>query len=502
MKAKILIGDVLTRLGELSDESVQCVVTSPPYWGLRNYGVAGQLGLEKTPEEYIAKMVAVFREVRRVLRSDGTCWVNMGDSYAGSGKGGHNGYNSTTLNGSGHGQDQSRDAHKIMSLSKPTRFDKINTAEADGRIHTSGVIPPFGVKPKDLVGIPWMLAFALRADGWWLRQEIIWAKPNPMPEKVTDRCTKSHESIFLLTKSAHYFYDAEAIKEPAAASSMLRWDQDIENQHGSERVPGKTNWPMKAVGAGAFERLGREGANSRMRQDRAPSHSDERKVRTAGNKTHKTVAEYERSDSEEHRTAAGLLKIADTPDPMRNKRSVWEIVTQPYAEAHFATFPEALVEPCILAGTSERGCCPACGAPWERVLAAQADYEEFKKTERERKGVGNSSGGGMRAGPSGAPGLTRGTGNKSVCAITETTGWQPTCSCALADLAENCELRTSTTPCVVLDPFCGSGTTGVVALRYHRDFVGIELNPTYAALAERRIRDAAPLLNQVKVISE
>jgi DNA modification methylase len=232
------------------------------------------------------------------------------------------------------------------------------------------------LKPKDLVGMPWMLAFALRTDGWYLRQDIIWAKPNPMPESVTDRCTKSHEYLFLLTKSARYYYDQEAIKEQVTGYTIDRLSQDVEHQQGSFRVPGKTNGPMKAVGGG----------------------------RTAGNKTHKLVAEYESSESEEHRTAAGLLKIADVAYPMCNKRSVWTIATQPFKEAHFATYPEKLVEPCILAGSK--------------------------------------------------PGD------------------------------------------MVLDPFVGSGTTGVAALRYGRDFVGIELNPEYAAMARRRIEADAPLFNQ------
>jgi DNA modification methylase len=281
-------GDSLDVLRGLPDESVNCCVTSPPYWGLRDYGVEGQLGLEKTPEEYIAKMVAVFREVRRVLRDDGTLWLNIGDSYASNWP-----CNRRNIVGSGSLENGKREARP------PRMGDEL--------------------KEKDLVGIPWMLAFALRADGWWLRQDIIWSKPNPMPESVTDRCTKAHEYIFMLAKSAHYYYDADAIKEPAALSSLERLAQDVEHQDGSHQVPGKTNGTMKAVGC---------------KPDKQRSHSR----RHAGFN--------ERWDA---------MEKTEQCSGVRNKRSVWEIAPQPFREAHFATFPEALVEPCILAG------CPAGG---------------------------------------------------------------------------------------------------------------------------------------------
>ena len=184
MKAKILVGDVLHRISEISDGSVQCVVTSPPYWGLRDYGNDDQIGLEQNPQDYIDAMVKVFREVKRVLANDGVLWINIGDSYSGSGKGPAGNLGKT---------------HNERHLE-----------------HKTGGIVPDGMKPKDLVGIPWMLAFALRADGWYLRQDIIWHKPNPMPESVTDRCTKSHEYVFMLTKSAKYYFDNDAIKEPSA----------------------------------------------------------------------------------------------------------------------------------------------------------------------------------------------------------------------------------------------------------------------------------------------
>jgi DNA modification methylase len=235
-------------------------VTSPPYLGLRDYGHEGQLGLEQTPEQYIAAMVEVFRCVRDVLADDGTLWLNIGDSYAGGGGGNY----SKSAKQTGHGE------HITNVRNKP------------------GWLNSTGLKPKDLIGIPWMLAFALRADGWYLRQDIIWHKPNPMPESVRDRCTKAHEYIFLLSKSERYFYDHEASMEPVAASTIERLSQPtLRQQEGSTRVPGKTNGNMKAVG---------------------------------------------RTD-------------------MRNRRSVWTVATRPYKGAHFATFSPALIEPCILAGS-------------------------------------------------------------------------------------------------------------------------------------------------------
>lgn len=301
MITTILKGDCRDVLRTLPAESVHCVVTSPPYFGLRDYGVAGQIGLETTPAAFVTELVAVFREVRRVLRGDGTVWLNLGDSYASSGK-------STP-------QDISDRYANYRNGKRNTRWETRNCAPT-----------PFGLKPKDLIGIPWRVAFALQADGWYLRQDIIWSKPNPMPESIRDRCTKAHEYLFLLSKSARYYYDADAIAEPVTLSTVERLSQPtLEQQEGSWRVPGKTNGPMKAVG------------------------------RASGNKTHKCVVEYDRPITEEHRTKAGLLKISDTAYAMRNKRSVWEVATQPYSDAHFATFPPALIEPCILAGCPKGG---------------------------------------------------------------------------------------------------------------------------------------------------
>ena len=259
---KIEFGDCRETMRRWAAEGikVQTCVTSPPYFGLRDYGHDGQIGLEQTPEEYIAAMVEVFRCVKDVLADDGTLWLNIGDSYAGSGKG------------------------------PAGNLGKTNN-ERDMTHTKASALVPDGCKPKDLIGIPWMLAFALRADGWYLRQDIIWHKPNPMPESVRDRCTKAHEYIFLLSKSERYFYDHEASKEPAVSE------------------------------------------------------------KPAGNKRHKYADAHAAGTSEEHRTKAGLVALAGVEWETRNRRSVWTVATRPYKGAHFATFPPALIEPCILAGS-------------------------------------------------------------------------------------------------------------------------------------------------------
>jgi DNA modification methylase len=285
--------DVTETPWPIADESVQCCVTSPPYWGLRDYGVAGQLGLERTPAEYVEKMVAVFREVRRVLRKDGTVWLNLGDCY--------NAYNG----GAGPGSKLSG-----------------NQTKARPRLQSGYGIRDSGLKPKDLVGIPWRVAFALQADGWWLRSDIVWAKPNPMPESITDRPTRAHEYVFLLTKSARYFYDADAIR------TAIQQPAAISRRHAGFN--------------GRWDALSKE------------------------------------------QQAAGA-----------NARTVWSIATEPYAEAHFATFPTELARRCILAGSREGD--------------------------------------------------------------------------------------------TVLDPFMGSGTVALVCDMLGRRSVGLELNPEYVALAERRI---------------
>jgi DNA modification methylase len=304
MKATLLHGDCLDVLPTLPANSVHCCVTSPPYWGLRDYGCAGQLGLEPTPEAYVANMVAVFREVKRVLRDDGTLWLNLGDSYgAGGGK------QVVQSKNASHGLDGMRGCQSIGS--------------------------------KQLAGIPWRVAFALQSDGWFLRQDIIWHKPNPMPESVTDRCTKSHEYIFLLSKSAKYYYDAEAILEPASPGTHARLAQDVQNQIGSERANGgaRSVRPMKAVkreGPGSGMHVSHANPNSKPN----PSRSALRKLAPNGSGT-KNNASFD--------DAMAIMPLE------RNKRSVWTVATESYRGAHFATFPRALIQPCILAG------CPSGG---------------------------------------------------------------------------------------------------------------------------------------------
>jgi DNA modification methylase len=377
---------------------------------LRDYGTVGQFGLKHTPEEYIAKMVEGFREVKRVLRKDGTVWLNLGDSYFGGGRG-------------GVPQESSyrKQATNAGSLVAPTKV-------------------PVGCKPKDLCMIPARVALALQADGWYLRQDIIWAKPNPMPESVTDRCTKAHEYIFLLSKSASYYYDAEAIKEASVT--------------GDERRP-----------------YGSEG--SWMLDGRPPEQRHGGKPRNGVNSLRGQGAERDGINGAANRDGRDMQAVG--VGMSRNKRSVWTIATSPFPEAHFATFPPKLVEPCILAGTSEKGCCAECGAPWKRIM---------EKTTRFESGSGKS--GNPPEGKNGSDYEQAVSGDYDIrmgpVTETRTVGWRPTCT-------HNAE----TVPCTVLDPFSGAGTTGLVACKLQRSYIGIELNPEYVAMSERRIRKDAPL---------
>ena len=313
---KIAVGDCLERMREFDSESVHCCVTSPPYFGLRDYGHAGQIGLEKSPEQFVAKLVEVFREVRRLLRDDGTLWLNLGDSYNSPGP-------------SNHGK------------SKAVHFGKSKkewTAPSTKRVD--------GLKPKDLIGIPWRVAFALQADGWYLRQDIIWHKPNPMPESVNDRCTKAHEYIFLLSKSPKYYYDREAIREPIKSTS----GKTSVRRSGDSKTRSKEHWGVP------------------------------------------------------HNPINAIIEYAEIKGA--NKRSVWSVATKPFKGAHFATFPPDLIKPCILAGCPEGG--------------------------------------------------------------------------------------------TVLDPFGGSGTTGLVAQQQKRSAILCELNPDYALIAENRIREDSPMFSNIE----
>ncbi len=377
MAVQIIIGDALEQLALLPSESVNCCISSPPYFGLRDYGVAGQIGLEASPDEYVARMVDVFREVRRVLRADGTVWLNLGDSYCAPGGG------------------FKPDAPSNLAGSKQARTHPHATNALRSHIN-------YGCKPKDLLGIPWLLAFGLRADGWYLRQDIIWAKPNPMPESVTDRCTKAHEYVFLLSKSARYYFDPAAIAEAQITGKSARY-------YGTS---GQHAWNAASGG---------------------------------------------------HRDKSGSYGDAVN----RNRRSVWTVASEPYAEAHFATYPPALIEPCILAGTSERGVCAACGAPHVRVVERTAMVLDRSSRTHEL-------------------GRTRSSGTMLEPPAAATIGWQPACTCDAA-----------TVPAIVLDPFSGAGTTGLVADRLGRNAVLIELNPAYAAMARSRIESDAGLFAEV-----
>lgn len=364
---EIIHGEALTVLRTLPDASVQCCVTSPPYWGLRDYGVPGQLGGEATPAEYIARVVAIFAEVRRVLRDDGTCWLNLGDTFI-------------NAKGLAHGVDPKQGARRFG-------------------LRPNDVSVP-GYKRKDLAGIPWRTAFALQDDGWYLRSDIVWSKPNPMPESVTDRPTRSHEFVFLLTKGLRYFYDSAAISEPV-----------VRGYAGSTFTKGKT-------------------------------------------------------------AAAGLGRISQLPrldGETRNARSVWTITPKPYKGAHFAVFPPELPEKCIKAGSSERGGCRKCGAPWVRQI------EKHRTPDRPGRVQGRLGDTIADAhGPDGRNG-------KRHRLHVLTTGWAPSCAC-----------DTSAEPCLVLDPFAGSGTTLAVARGLGRDYVGVELNREYITLARRRLSSGEP----------
>ncbi|RMS88708.1 Prophage PssSM-02, DNA methylase N-4/N-6 [Pseudomonas coronafaciens pv. oryzae] len=320
---QILVGDCIDMMRMLPDESVHTCVTSPPYYGLRDYGVEGQIGLEETPAEFIARLVDVFREVRRVLRADGTIWVNMGDSYAGS--------------WGAHGRDDmgvgvsTISQHQVMASQRKSKA----TTHAE-------------YKPKDLMGMPWRLAFALQDDGWYLRQDIIWHKPNPMPESTRDRCTKAHEYLFLLSKSRRYHYDSDAIREPANQTGKGNANgyrggayvngSTFDNAEGGKRTSFGNTVPNNGVGwgHGAFHKDGAE----RKRRDSFKREDSKREQAIPGQSkgTH-------RSDRDE--------SSYDTAT--RNKRSVWTVATHAFKEAHFATFPPDLIRPCIMAGAPRGG---------------------------------------------------------------------------------------------------------------------------------------------------
>ncbi|MHC4712991.1 MAG: DNA-methyltransferase [Planctomycetota bacterium] len=402
---EIVCGDCLEVMKQWPDGCVDMCVTSPPYWGLRDYGVKGQLGLEKTPQEYVAKMVEVFREVRRVLADHGTLWLNLGDSYASA---------------------SACDRRNIVGNKSPD-----SSCRRPNRLSGS-------LKEKDLVGIPWMLAFALRDDGWWLRSDIIWAKPNPMPESCQDRPTKAHEYLFLLSKRKSYFYDQEAIREPMADSSIARISQEtFDTQTGGPKDYGH-----------------RTNANRSARK-------------ALCNLKEKLVAQEKWGDRYEGWDARDK-------SVGRNKRTVWTIPTQPMPEAHFATYPEKLVEPCILAGCPKE-VCRVCGKPRERVIekTGQSTYQKVKtKSWREMNKHASDKGLVPSRPASGQTRMPNGTMPHLDATPLITIGFT---DCGHGDYRYG----------RVLDPFGGSGTTGVVAGRLKRDYVLIELSEEYAETIAR-----------------
>lgn len=373
-------GDWVSWLKLLPDQSVHCCVTSPPYWGLRDYGVDGQIGLEATPEKFVEQLVDGFREVWRVLRDDGTLWLNLGDSYCNTDKWGGGGKNV--------GKQVVSDDGSVPSWEAVRR--KKNHID--------------GIKPKDLIGVPWMVAFAMRASGWYLRSDIIWRKPSAMPESVTDRPGKSHEYLFLLTKNQKYFYDAEAVKVPS-----------VKGAAGSRFDKGKTG-------------------------------------KTQGSKVQ---SGYRDTDT-------------------RNLRSVWSLSSESYKGAHFATFPTKLVTPCIKAGTSEKGCCPDCLAPWRRIVKkTRKSTRPGKDTKLNGVNLSELSGRGPDSNVVGYRDPQRHVTSS------ETTGWEPTCQCGRKE--------DETVPPIVLDPFGGAATTILTALRLGRRAISCDLNDKYVQMGRARV---------------
>ena len=406
---RIIQGDVLDGLRTLPDCSVQCVVTSPPYLWLRNYGIEGQIGLEKTVDEYIQKIVEVFRDVRRVLRYDGTLFLNIGDSYAGSGRG------PTGKNGIQNAEER----QGFINNGGDPRGKRNNHTDA-----------PEGFKAKDMLGIPWRVAFALQADGWYLRSDIVWSKPNPMPESVTDRPTKAHEYIFLLTKSARYYYDTDGAREPVSGNA---------HSHGNY----KGGLP-KTTEAGNGIRQNTSWTLATWASPEKPKKA--RKQDQTGNPTY---TGFNNRCQENGSFTDGVT---------RNARTVWVISTQSRPEAHFATFPDEIPRRCISAGTSEYGCCPKCGAPYERIVETSGgSIGNGSWTPHEQDDVVGAI--------CGAP--TKGYRR-------EFKGWRPGCKCEAGDPA----------PCVVLDPFWGTGTVTKKARDMGRSSIGCEINPEYIKIGK------------------
>lgn len=393
---KIFNENCIEGLKKLPDNSVDCCVTSPPYYGLRDYGTEEQIGLEETPEKFVEKLTQVFQEIKRVLKPEGTLWLNLGDSY----------------NGNKRGNTETNKNPKAVT----NNFEKKLWS---------------GAKVKDLIGIPWMVAFALRKDGWYLRQDIIWHKPNPMPESVTDRCTKSHEYIFLLSKESKYYYDAKSIKTQA---------KDPEDN---------------------IRRLNQQTWDNKNTPDQLRNGIRPRK---SGNLERKTGEE--RGCPED--STSNVCGSVPWEGTMANKKSVWTVTTKPFKEAHFATFPEDLIVDCIKAGCPEF-VCNKCGKARrhiiERVPSIAKDCPKGQVAHQARGGTG------IHTGTVGKSGGSRIDGYSINNGLTD-------CGCNEGFSAG-----------IVIDPFMGAGTTALVARKLNRNYIGFELNKDYIKIAENRIQN-------------
>lgn len=456
-------GDALTILKSLPEKSINCCITSPPYYGLRDYGLPpiawpeveyspmsglppikipaweGQLGLELTPEMYTAHLVLIFREVRRVLRDDGTLWLNLGDSYAGSG-----GAHAEHHNNPGISNSWKRNGvPHYGKLGMPQKY-----------------IPPMGLKAKDLIGVPWRVAFALQADGWWLRSDIFWVKMNAMPSSVKDRPGVAHEYFFLFSKSRKYFYDAGAVRKERATHEnrpdgvvrdrILGYDSKLSKIWGRKQ---------DALGKPTYTDF-----NDRWKDN--PTVARNRRTSDwfieSLDALIEGLQEYLRHLTE-IRANSGML-LDDSGGPL-----TLLINTYPFKGAHFAVFNERLITPCILASTSPMAC-PECGAPWERVVQKPTIPPEAYLDRPKAQPGNNSESSWLRI-----PGSRR-----HLIRPPQQAGWRPTCSCP----SNNGSGR-----CVVLDPFAGSGTTLLVAESLGRDSIGVELNPEYCSMIEERMKD-------------
>jgi DNA modification methylase len=522
-------------LPRLAPKSVHCCVSSPPYYALRDYlleptkwpaitytlfgfkvrvkAMSCCLGLEPTPEAYIGHMVYIYRLVREALRDDGTVWVNIGDSYAAN--------------------------QKNRSDEQACRKSKLNGGKASQiacKNKQKKIYP--GIKAKDMLGIPWMLAFALRADGWYLRQDIIWHKRNCMPESCNDRCTKNHEYVFLLAKSRKYYFDQLAIATPIAASTAN--DSRIKNEAFTENRP-ERNFPGEQpsqgsgmikpkylvpnswnTGAGSHDAIdfAREDGQGRGKSmlEQAPAKSppvgetlgafglngDSSRIPREGVDTRggnqgtgdiPAVSKAMSFKRDSHKNGAepifGQKSVQHRPDReetvptgLANKRSVWSLATQGFKEAHFATFPEKLVEDPIKASTSAYGCCADCGSPYRRLTEKElvpGPKAAFNSVAdgRDDASDGNDAGSNrMKDGHK--PGWHY---------ETQTTGWVKSCKCATEAIK----------PAVVLDMFSGSGTVAIVCIKLDVDFIVMEQSEKYVKMSEKRVRKEVANLNQHKI---